>query len=272
MINAPIALRHVAALFQGALECSLVLAPREPGLTSQELLEVGRRCGLKDGEMNDVLQHATNYAAGTRRLLPDKGTLEVFLFREEPELRNFDALDFVLSEMNDQIAEAGGRAARLDRDVLAERGAAHGLGRGDVDAAIALLVWADIWVEKDGVLSSRYGNAYKPLPTEQRNQPGAPRQVYQRASRAQAYPIVQDVIARRTEGRLAHAEPLDAFAEQLDSLGYSKYRLWWTQTVRELRQLQPETASVATCVHAAALVEGRLTFVVRHAREQGLAV
>jgi hypothetical protein len=127
-------------------------------------------------------------------------------------------------------------------------------------------------VEKDGVLSSRHGIAYKPLPTEQRDQPGAHRQVYQRGGRAQAYPIVQDVIARRTEGRPAHAEPLDAFAEQLGSLGYSTYRLWWTQTVRELRQLQPEGAPVATCVLAAALVEGCLTFVVRHAREQDLAV
>lgn len=272
MISAPLTLQHVAKLIQGALECSLVLAPREPGLTYQELVEVGRRCGLKDGEMNDVLYRATNYAAGSKRLLPDKGTLEIFSFREEPELRNFDALDFVLSEMNDQIAEAGGKTARLDRDVLVERGASHGLPRKDVDAAITVLVWADIWVEKDGVLSSRHGNAYKALPTEQRNQPGVHRQVYQRESRAQAYAIVQDVIARRTEGRPAHAEPLDAFAEQLDSLGYSKYRLWWTQTVRELRQLQPEGAAVATCVLAAALVEGCLTFVVRHARDQDLAV
>jgi hypothetical protein len=272
MISAPLTLQHVAKLIQGALECSLVLSPREPGLTYQELVEVGRRCGIKDGEMNDVLRLATNYAAGSRRLLPDHGTLEIFLFGEEPELRNFDALDLVLSEMNDQIAEAGGRAARLDRDVLVERGASRGIPRGDLDAAVTLLVWADIWVEKDGVLSSRHGNAYKPLPSEQRNQPGAPRQVYQREARAHAYPVVQDVIARRTEGRPAYAEPLDAFAEQLHVLGYSKYRLWWTQMVRELRQLQPERAPVATCVLAAALVEGCLTFVVRHAREQDLSV
>jgi hypothetical protein len=272
MISAPLTLQHVAQLIQGALECSLVLAPREPGLTYQELIEVGRRCGLKDGEMNDVLHRANNYATGSRRLLPDTGTLELFMLREDPELRNLDAVDFVLSEMNTQIAEAGGRAARLDRDVVVERGVSRGLPRNNVDAAVTLLVWADIWVEKDGVLSSRHGIAYKPLPSEQRDQPGGARQVYRREFRAQAYPVVQDVIARRSEGRPAFAEPLDAFAEQLDSLGYSHFRLWWTQAVRELRQLQPEGAPVATCVLAAALVEGCLTFVVRHAREQDLAV
>ncbi|MGC1301445.1 MAG: hypothetical protein WA840_03630 [Caulobacteraceae bacterium] len=262
----------MAKLFQGALECSLVLAPREPGLTYQELVEVGRRCGLKDGEMNDVLHRATNYAEGSRRILPDKGTLELFVLREDPELRNFDALDYVLTEMNGQMAETGGQAARLDRDVLVERGVVRGLPRNDVDASITLLVWAEVWVEKDGILRSRHGNAYKPLPTEQRDQPGGHRQIYQRESRRQAYAAVQDIIARRSDGRPAQAEPLDAFAEQLDYLGYASFRLWWTQMVRELRQLQPERAPVATCVNAAALVEGCLTFVVRHARDRDLAV
>jgi hypothetical protein len=40
----------------------------------------------------------------------------------------------------------------------------------------------------------------------------------------------------------------------------------------ELRQADPNAAPVSTCVLAAALVEGALTFVVRHARKTGLAV
>ena len=32
--------------------------------------------------------------------------------------------------------------------------------------------------------------------------------------------LVKDVIERRTDGRHTHAEPLDAFAEELDRLGY----------------------------------------------------
>ena len=184
MIDAPINLQHIAKLFQGALECSLVLAPRAPGLTYQELVEVGRRCGLKNGEMNDVLHRVTNYAPDSLRILPDKGMLEILIFREDPEIRNFDALDFVLGEMNDQMAEAGGKAARLDRDVLVERAVGRGLARHDADAAITLLVWAEVLVEKTGVISSKHGNSYKPLPTEQRRRPDAPRQVYRREDRA----------------------------------------------------------------------------------------
>lgn len=266
MIAAGPALEHVAKLFQAALECSLVLAPREPGLTYQELIEVGRRLGLKTGEMNDVLTRATNYHEGSRRLLPDTGTLDLFMMREEPELRNYDALDFVLSELNDQIREAGGQAARLDRDVMVERAVGRGIGRLAAEGAITLLVWMGQLVEKDGLLRSPYGNIYKPLPSEQRDQPNGFRQIYRREDRARTYPVVEDVIARRTDGRPAHAEPLDAFAEALAGLGYANFRLWWTQLVRELRQLQPEAAPVAVCVTAAALVEGSLTFVVRHAR------
>jgi len=207
MTSAPLTLQHVATFFQGALECSLVLAPREPGLTYQELVEVGRRCGFKDGEMNDVLHRATNYAVGSRRLLPDKGTLELFMLREDPELRNFGALDFVFSEMNNQMAEAGGRAARLDRDVVVERGVSQDFPRNDLDAAITLLVWADIWVEKDGVLSSRHGIAYKPLPTEQRDQPGAHRQVTSVGAARRRTPLCRTSspggpkVGRRTQSR-----------------------------------------------------------------------
>ena len=42
--------------------------------------------------MNDVLGRATNYMDGSDRFLPEKGTLDLFLFREDPELRNCEAL------------------------------------------------------------------------------------------------------------------------------------------------------------------------------------
>lgn len=141
MMYAAPALQHVAKLFQGALECALVLSPREPGLTYQELTEVGRRLGLKDGEMNDVLTRASNYDGNSRRLLPEKGTLDLFIFREDPELRHFDALDFVMSELNERIREAGGRAARLDRAVVVERAVERGIPRTGAEAAVTLLVW-----------------------------------------------------------------------------------------------------------------------------------
>jgi len=65
-------------------------------------------------------------------------------------------------------------------------------------------------------------------------------------------------------------EPLDAFAEELEKLGYREFRLWWSQIVAELRQCNPSSTPVAACVLAAALVEGALTFIVKHARAKGL--
>jgi len=90
--------------------------------------------------------------------------------------------------------------------------------------------------------------------------------------RDRAYLIVKDVIERRADGRPKHAEPLDAFADAMDRLGYGPFRLWWTQIVTELRHSNPQSAPVSVLVLAAALVEGALTFVVKHARELGLGV
>ena len=272
MISCAPSLEAVAKLFQAALECSLFIAPREPGLSYEELREVGRRVGLKDGEINDVLHCATNYASDSRHLLPDQNTLNIFSIREDPDYRDFEALDFVITQMNSQIREAGGRAAQLDRDVLVERAVAAEIDRLVADAAITLLVWGGPLEEKDGVLRMAHGLAYQPLPTEQRDQPGGFNHIYQRSERTKVYPIVQDVIDRRSDGRPKAVEPLDAFAEQMDRLGYGSLRIWWVQTVRELRVCEPQMTPVAACVLAAALVEGALTFLVRHARRLDLAV
>jgi hypothetical protein len=91
-------------------------------------------------------------------------------------------------------------------------------------------------------------------------------------ARARAYPIVKDIIERRTDGRPKFVEPLDVFAEELDKLGYGKFRLWWAQTVAELRHGDVHSSPVSVSVLAAALVEGALTFVVKHARDAGLGV
>jgi hypothetical protein len=97
-------------------------------------------------------------------------------------------------------------------------------------------------------------------------------QPIRKEARARAYPIVKDIIARRTDGRPKSAEPLTAFADELEKLGYGPFRLWWTQLVAEYKQASPQTASVTATVLAAALVEGALTFVVRHARAMDLPV
>ena len=88
----------------------------------------------------------------------------------------------------------------------------------------------------------------------------------------QSCPIVRDVIDRRTDGRPTHAEPLDAFGAQLQSLGYGKFRLWWTQTTAELNQTSAQSSPISETVLSAAIVEAVLTFVVKHARSLNLGV
>jgi hypothetical protein len=85
-------------------------------------------------------------------------------------------------------------------------------------------------------------------------------------------PHVKDVIQRRTDGRPQSAEPFEAFAEQLENLGYGQFRLWWDQTVAELGRSDPHSSPLSALVLAAALVEGALTLVVSHARGLGLGV
>jgi hypothetical protein len=90
--------------------------------------------------------------------------------------------------------------------------------------------------------------------------------------REKAYPVVKDIIERRTDGRAPHAEPLDAFGERLESLGYRHFKLWWSQLVSQLRQSDPETVPVAVLVLAAALVEGALMFVAQRGRALNVGI
>jgi hypothetical protein len=109
----------------------------------------------------------------------------------------------------------------------------------------------------------------EPLPSAQPKGIGPP---LRKPELERAYPLVKDVIERRTDGRSAQAEPLDAFADALSLLNYAPFRLWWTQVVAELRRSHSESSPLSTLVLSAALVEGALTFVVKHARAKGLGV
>lgn len=64
-------------------------------------------------------------------------------------------------------------------------------------------------------------------------------------NREKAYPIVEDIISRRTDGRPASAEPFDDFASRLVELGYEPFQLWWRQTVAELKVLDAGTTPVS---------------------------
>jgi hypothetical protein len=125
-------------------------------------------------------------------------------------------------------------------------------------------------IDKVGVVSPTPGRAAWPSISEQRKN----LRTMQRHTegREKAYFAVKDIIERRTDGRAPHAEPLDAFGECLESLGYRHFKLWWSQLVSQLRQSDPETVPVAVLVLAAALVEGALVFVAQRGRALNVGV
>ena len=146
-----------------------------------------------------------------------------------------------------------------------------GIQRHDTEVAVTILVMSgQLTEENGGFLRFSRGREYQDLPSAlQRQAAGQP---VRRDARARAYPLVKDVVERRTDGRPKYAEPLDAFADELEKLGYGPFRLWWKQIVAELRRGDAQSSPVSVSVLAAALVEGALTFVVKHARELGLGV
>jgi hypothetical protein len=272
-MDAPYMNQEIVSFLRAVLECSIFIEPTDPGLTYQEILEVGQRAGYLPGEVGDAALHAGEQS-GKRKLIPDRSTRHswVFLSKEEPDYRDFAAFDFVVSQLNDRVREDGERGAQIHRQIVVERAMADGISRNAIEAAITYQVLADQLWEKDGILRFRHNGPVRQLPSvvlEQGGTRGAP---MRREAMARAYPIVRDVIERRSDGRPQHAEPLDAFAEQLDKLKYGAFRLWWKQTVVELRRGDPNSSPISVCVLAAALVEGALTFVVRHARNLDLGV
>jgi hypothetical protein len=253
-----------------ALECSVYLAPTDPGLTKAELFVAGSQAGFQAGEIGDAMQSvATQYFGGNGKLLPDPDPMwPHFLLMREPDYRNIKAFDFLHTEFNARIRAEGGKNARLERNVLVERAVAANIPRRDMEIAITISIMCGQLSEKACVLSSKYGQVIDPLPGAQPQRRALPRDEV----RERAYSIVKDVIERRTDGRPKHVESLDAFPDALDQLGWGQFRLWWTQTVAELRQSNPQTSPLSALVLSAALVEGALIFVVAHARKRNLNV
>ena len=269
--------RDVISFLRASLECSFYLAPRECGLTAEEMYEAAKRADFQQGEIGDALPKvATQYfGRGPRRLLPDQHATAlwgILSIPQNPEYRNIDAFDFVYAQLNANVRAMGAGGAQIERNVLVERAIAENIPRLDVEAAVSILVICGQLAEKDDQLRYPSAGERLPLPSEQRRQMVAIGEARRNETRVRAHGIIKDIVARRSDGRLQHAEPLDAFVDALDRLGYRPFRLWWTQTVVELKLINPSSSPMSALVLAAALVEGALTFVVKHARKHDMAV
>jgi hypothetical protein len=243
-------------------------------LTIDELFEIGARAGFQEGEIGDAIRQTTTRYFGQEKILPDRQTLTwmgAFAVPSNPEYRNFTALDLVVSELRDCVKAVGAARAGVDRSGIVERAVAQRIPRNDIEAAIAILMMSGTLVENDGSLKFAPGREGYTPPSQHRPA-GLHDEPKHDEMRARAYSIVKDVIERRTDSRPKHAEPLDAFVEELGTLGYRPFRSWWIQIVSELRRADTQSSPVSVIVLAAALVEGALTFVVKHAQGFGLGV
>jgi hypothetical protein len=265
-------LTEIMQFIAAALECSVYLAPTEPGLTQSEIFEVCRRAGYQDGEIGDAVPRVvTLYIKGPERLLPsaEMKSYWQFFFHETPEFRNIDAFDFLATEMTNRAKAEGMTKAACERSLLVERAVAKDIPRRDIEAAITISLMCNRLIETNGVLRMPAGCNTYPLPSAQLKSQQAQKPI-DRPQRKRAYPIVKDTIERRTDKRPKYVESLDEFGEALAKMGFSGFRLWWQQTVAELRLGDTQSTPVCVSVLAAALVEGALTFAAKHARSKNL--
>jgi hypothetical protein len=267
-------LQGVVRTLQTAIEASIMLAPTEFGLTRDELVEIGSRIGLGRGEIDDALRWPGAFgqaAEGRLSLSPGLWQYRAMLInREDPELRNVAAFDFVVGQLNILAKTMGASQAVLSRDVLIERARSLSIPTADVEATILVMSQAGYLLDDAAGVRFRQGGQ-RALPSA--NLAGsANQQPIRRDDLKSVLPHVKDVLARRDDGRARHAEPFPAFAEALERLGYGNFRLWWTQLSSELLTLNPASHPTSTLVLSAAAVEGALTFVVKHARDAGVGL
>ena len=131
--------------------------PRDPGLTQQELAEIAKSAGYLDGEINDVLPHiGDRIFRSARVMISERHTVTwQFFFAEQPDYKDYAALDLVFDELNLRLRSEGEARAQIERSVLVERAIAKHISRQNIEAAITWLLIAKQLTEKDSII--RFG-------------------------------------------------------------------------------------------------------------------
>ena len=160
--------QEIVALLKAALECSIYVSPRDPGLTYQELAEIAKRAGYLEGEINDALHHAGDAFFGRPRvMLSEQDMVQwVFFFPEDPDYKDYAALDLVYEELNLRLSSEGEARAQIERSVLVERAAAKSVPRQNMEVAITWPVMAKQLAEKDNIVRFAHrGSNVRQLPS-----------------------------------------------------------------------------------------------------------
>src|SRR5262245_45869057 len=118
-----------------ALQASIYVAPRDHGLSGEELLEVAKRAGYGAGEVRDALQHLPRDFHNGKLRLHSEAAFELSDFNEEhePEHRDWRAFDAIRQHLIALAKDVGRAKARLPHDVLVEQVVAKGFDRHAVE-------------------------------------------------------------------------------------------------------------------------------------------
>ena len=128
-------------LLSEALMASVFVRPLEPGLTYEEILEVGRRAGHQDGTIGDAMKSVPTGYDGDRWIPSQEAFLRGRSFMpDDPEFLDYKAVDFIVIALNERVAAVGARDARVDRAVVTEAAVRAGHDRTAVQAAIVFML------------------------------------------------------------------------------------------------------------------------------------
>ncbi len=265
--------REIILSVETALECSVYHAPYSMGLTFDELVEIGDRLSIRKGELSDaIMRQGLNRNSKNRyELGPILGHKLMISGVLNPDFRPLDEMEFIHNQLKELARDVGVDNARIARDVLVVRAAKEGMSQNRMDVAIVIGTLCNRLSEEGGNVSFVKSAAVGMSPKEMERQHG----IGSRGAipiRKKVNDLVADVISRRTDGRPKSVDVQIEFANQLEMLGYKPFRLWWMQILAEMRSTNDNSSSVAVTVLAASLMEGALTFVVRHARSLNLGL
>ena len=258
--------RHISAFINAALESSVFLDPRSPGLTAREVLEATKQAGFEKNESLSALQELTAFQEEEyeRNLLPhpQMRTMWVnFAVWQAPEHRNILAFDFIHKELVSLVRSVGFNNAWVQRDALVDRAISASIPRVDIEAAITLWVINEYIFKKGELLRLAEHRLHQILPTEE-YEVGDGRLIPSEA-RQQAHAIVRDIVRCRV-GRLSNSlEPLQAFESVLTQYESNSLKLWWEQALAEINALKATPAPLSISILCAALSAEALRVYVR---------
>ena len=258
-------LRDIIQVIETALECSVYHSPKASGLTLDELVELGSRMEIRKGELSDAITNQRLNRNQHNRF--EHGSTLVHKFMGpgmlNPDYRPLSEMDFIHNQLQEIARDEGAANAKMARDVLIARGEKAGYSQHKMEVAIAVSTIANRVTETNGIVQFMRGMEQGSPPSEtERLHGGFHRNV--NTIRDPVNRLVADIIARRQDGRPKSIDTLQEFANRLEYLGYKPFRFWWMQILSELKTAD-NTFSVTVSVLAAALMEGALTFIVRHA-------